>query len=66
MTKKRNITLTAGFEDDDADGDENGNDSMSVSPFSQKWMRIKIQAKLTARLLLRTVTEPLNLRYSLA
>jgi hypothetical protein len=37
--------------------DENGDDSVSVSTYSQKQMPIQIQAKSTSRLLLRTVTE---------
>ncbi len=38
-------------------GDEDGDDSMSMSTYSQKRMPIKIQAKLTTRFLLRTITD---------
>ncbi len=38
-------------------GGGNGDDSMSVSTYSQMRMPIQIQAKPTAQLILRTVTE---------
>jgi hypothetical protein len=43
-------------------GDDNDDNSMSVSTFSQKRMQIQIKAKLTAGLLLRTVTEESKLK----
>jgi hypothetical protein len=38
-------------------GDENSDNSVSVCTYSQKGMPIQVQAKLTALLLLRTVSE---------
>ncbi len=43
-------------------GDENNDDSLSVSIYSQKRIPIQIQAKPTAWLLLGTITEELKLR----
>jgi hypothetical protein len=44
-------------------GDENGDDSMSVSTYSQKRMQMQITAKLTTtRLLIKTVTEKSKLK----